>query len=234
VKRLAIIPARSGSKGLENKNIRELCGKPLVAYTIEAAIESGIFDKVMVSTDSLQYAEIAKAYGAEVPELRPPKLSSDNASSMDVILHCLMLYQNLGQDFEWVCLLQPTSPMRNENHIKEAFCLLNSQNANSVVSVCKCEHSPLWCNRIEKDLRIDHFLNEQVMNIPRQLLPQYYRLNGAIYVGSSNFVKNNNSFFGERTVAYIMDSKSSVDIDNDMDFEFVEFMMRRDEERGHE
>ena len=121
MKNIAIIPARSGSKGLPDKNIKELNRRPLIAYSIEAALNSGCFDTVMVSTDSEKYAEISRYYGAEVPFLRSEQTSSDSASSWDTVLEVLDRYESLGKTFDTFCLLQPTSPMRTADDIKSAY-----------------------------------------------------------------------------------------------------------------
>ena len=134
---IAIIPARSGSKGLKDKNIKELCGKPLFAYSIEAALKSSCFDEVMVSTDSEKYAEIARRYGASVPFLRSVSTSSDIASSWDMVDEVLAGYRDLGREFETFCLLQPTSPLRTAKDIIAAYKLYNDKASFSVVSVCE-------------------------------------------------------------------------------------------------
>lgn len=143
---LAIIPARSGSKGLPDKNIRILNGKPLLAYTIEAARDSGIFDEIMVSTDSLGYAKIAEEYGASVPFIRSEENAGDYANSWGGVSEVLEEYGKIGKNFNDFCLLQPTSLLRVGEDIRNAYDCFHSKNAVAVVSVCECEHSPLWCN----------------------------------------------------------------------------------------
>jgi CMP-N,N'-diacetyllegionaminic acid synthase len=143
---IAIIPARSGSKGLPDKNIRLLNGIPLMAYTIQAAKESGCFSEIHVSTDSPQYAQIASDFGAQTPFLRSMDTSSDTASSWDVVKEVLQEYEKRGKTFDKVMLLQPTSPLRNSNDIKECFNMMDSVSANSIISVCEMDHSPLWSN----------------------------------------------------------------------------------------
>lgn len=145
---IAIIPARSGSKGLPDKNIRPLNGKPLLAYSIEAALASGLFDTVHVSTDSERYADIARQYGADEPFLRSAETSSDTASSEDAIREVLRRYEEMGQRFDAFMLLQPTSPLRTADDIRAAFGVMEEKQAESVVSVCEVEHSPLWCNTL--------------------------------------------------------------------------------------
>ena len=148
---IAIIPARSGSKGLPDKNIKPLNGKPLLAYSIEAALASGMFDAVHVSTDSERYADIARQYGADEPFLRSAETSSDTASSEDAIREVLRRYEEMGQRFDAFMLLQPTSPLRTAGDIRAAFGVMEEKQAESVVSVCEMEHSPLWSNTLPPD-----------------------------------------------------------------------------------
>ncbi|WP_146777999.1 acylneuraminate cytidylyltransferase family protein [Methanococcus maripaludis] len=221
---LGIIPARSGSKGLKDKNILQLNGKPLIAYTIEAALKSGIFKDVIVSTDSEKYAKISRKYGAKVPFLRDCNLSSDHATSMDVILDVIEKMQKLGKTYDYAMLLQPTSPLRDEKDIINAYKILVEKNANSVVSVSEADHSPLLCNTLPEDLNLDDFLN--MKNISRrQDLPKYYRINGAIYVFKIDYLIKYKIFYHDKCYAYVMDKISSVDIDDIVDFKLAEVLL---------
>lgn len=150
MRNIAIIPARSGSKGLPDKNIKDLCGKPLMAYSIKAAIDSDIFDKVMVSTDSEEYAIIARKYGAEVPFFRSIATSSDEAATWDAVLEVLDGYERLGEEYDSFCLLQPTSPIRTSKDIKAAYKIYGRYQASAVVSMVELEHPLSWCGIIEK------------------------------------------------------------------------------------
>lgn len=223
---LAVIPARGGSKGVPNKNIRMLGDKPLIAYTIEAAIQSDIFEKVIVSTDSEKIAEEACKYGAEVPFIRPDDISGDLVSSDDVVLHALNFYKSKNIEFTEVCKLQPTSPRRNWKHLQEAYELFKSKEANYLVSVCECEHSPLWCGRLEGKWNMDNFIREEVKRACRQELPIYYRLNGAVYLGKTEEFYKSKNFLGAKCIAYIMDQIDSIDIDNELDFKMAEILMQ--------
>lgn len=227
---LAIIPARGGSKGIKDKNIINLKGKPLIAYTIEAAIESQVFDEIMVSTDSLKIAEISKSFGAKIPFLRPKELASDNAKTVDVIIHALNYYINQNIEFDYFMLLQPTSPLRNSKDIQNAVNLLFEKNANSIVSVCETEHSPLWSNTLPDDLSLANFIKQEVKNIPRQELPKYYRINGAIYISNVDFFISEKDFYGEKSYAYVMPPERSIDIDNLVDLKLVEILLGGDYE----
>lgn len=224
---LAVIPARGGSKGVPGKNIKELAGKPLIAYTIEAAIVSNIFEKVIVSTDDEKIAKIAMEYGADIPFMRPREISGDLVSSDDVILHAISFYHQKGIEYKEVCKLQPTSPLRKSKHLQEAYQLFREKEADFLVSVCECEHSPLWAGTIGKDLRLDEFIPEKVKRACRQDLPIYYRLNGAIYMAKTQSFCQNNNFLGKNSVAYIMNQEDSIDIDNELDFKMAEMIKGR-------
>lgn len=228
MKNIAIIPARSGSKGLPDKNIRELCGKPMLAYSIEAAKKSEKIDVVHVSTDSEYYAEIAREYGADVPFLRSVELSGDDATTWDAVRFVLKKYKELGQEFDVVTLLQPTSPLRTEEDIIEASNLYRLKSASAVVGVCEMEHSPLWSNTLSEDLCMDGFLSKAT-NVRRQKLDTYYRINGAIYMIDIQIILNRKEIYGERSYAYIMPKERSVDVDDLMDFKIAEMYMKERE-----
>lgn len=222
---LAIIPARSGSKGITDKNIKNLCGKPLIAYTIEAALRSGIFDNIIVSTDSLKYAEISKQYGANVPFLRTSELASDTASSIDVIVETIYKLNDMKLTYDYFILLQPTSPLRNENHIKEAVELLFSRGADSIISVCESEQSPLFIKSLNNVGSMHNFI-PIIKNVRRQDQESFYRLNGAIYVCEVNYFLKYRYFYGENSFAYIMKNIDSVDIDENLDFIIAESILK--------
>ncbi len=221
---LAIITARSGSKGIKDKNIKLLNGKPLMAYTIESARKSQFIDEVMVSTDSEIYAAIAKEYGAEVPFLRSRETSTDTASSKDVILEVLSEYNKRGKRYDQFVMLQPTSPLRTEQNIDRAFQLYWEKKADSVVSVCECEHSPLLSNTLHADCNMFGFI-ESENNVRRQDLKTYYRLNGAIYISKVSTFLQIQTFYGKNSYAYIMEQCQSIDIDSELDFKIAELFM---------
>ena len=224
MKNLAIIPARSGSKGLKDKNIKDLCGKPLIAYSIEAALNSNIFDEVMVSTDSKKYAEIAKAYGASVPFLRSNETATDKASSWDTVEEVLKKYKEAGKTFDTLCLLQPTSPLRTSEDIINAYNLYIEKSKFAVISVCEAEHSPLWCGHLPESGEFTDFINKEAMN-QRQSTGKFYRLNGAIYIINCDKFKTDRYFYQSGSFAYIMPQERSVDIDTELDFKMAEFLI---------
>lgn len=221
---LAIIPARSGSKGLKDKNIKELGGMPLLAHSVQAALKSGEFSHVMVSTDSEEYAKIAVECGAEVPFMRNASSASDAASSWDVVREVLENYQQMGITFDTVTLLQPTSPLRTAQDIQNAYGLFRERKATSVVAVCEMEHSPLWSNTLPEDLSMDGFLSNAT-NRQRQQLNTYYRINGSIYiVDVAHFLAGNN-IYGLGSFAYVMPAERSIDIDTALDFLIAETVL---------
>ena len=221
----AIIPARSGSKGLKDKNIKELNGKPLIGYSIDAAEKSGVFSEIMVSTDSNEYADIAVKFGASVPFLRSNKMSSDNSSSFDVIVEVLENYKKKGQIFDTVCLLQPTSPLRTSCDIVDAYKLIEKK-GDSVTSVCEVDHPIKWTMELQDDLSLNEF-NRQCEDVPRQKLGKYYRLNGAIYIRKVDYNEDEIKLLNNDDYAFIMDRGHSIDIDTQDDFDLAEFYMNR-------
>lgn len=221
---LAVIPARGGSKRLPRKNVLDLAGKPLIAWTIGAANNSKHIDHFVVSTDDQEISDVSKRYGAEVLT-RPDELATDRASSVDVVLHAI---ETQTQSYDYVILLQPTSPLRTAQHIDEAIELFFEKNANSVISVCETDHSPLWANTLPKDGNMGSFIREEVKGKRSQDLPIFFQLNGAIYIVNSTEFKQSKSFIqANNSYAYIMSKKDSVDIDTDLDFEFVSLLINK-------
>ena len=231
MKKIAIISARSGSKGVKDKNIRALAGKPLMAYSIEAALGSGLFDKVVVSTDSEEYAKIARAHGAEVPFLRSAETASDTASGWDVIKEVLRNYKEMfGEEFDMFTLLQPTSPLRTAEDVKKAYEIFVKNDADAVVSVCEMEHSPYWCNTLPADHCMNGFL-DRANDLPRQKLKTHYRLNGALYMVRVAPFMQGADIYNEKSYAYIMDTLISIDIDSELDFKLAETIIAAQAEK---
>ena len=198
MKNLALIQARSGSKGLPNKNIKELNGFPLMGYTIKAAIESCCFDEIMVSTDSLQYAEIAKKFGANVPFLRSDEMAQDNASTWDTVREVLTRYKELGKEFDYVALLQPTSPLRDADDIQEAFQKIQTAHIHNVVSITEVEHPVQWCFRLGNENLID----------------------------AKKIINADYNFYADYCYGFEMSREKSIDIDTALDFQIAETIMR--------
>lgn len=223
---LAIIPARSGSKGLKDKNIKELNGKPLIAYTIEAALKSGVFEDVVVSTDSEKYKKISEEYGAWVPFLRSSNLSRDNTSTNDVIEDILLKLKSIDKQYDSLMILQPTSPLRDEEDIKNSIKLFYDKKAKSVVSMCECDHSPLLTKALDGNMRLDGFLSNLKKN-RRQDFERFYRLNGAIYLIKVNYFFKYKDFYKKDSYAFIMNKLKSIDIDDIYDFKYAEFLIKQ-------
>lgn len=212
---LAIIPARGGSKGLPGKNIKILCGKPLIAWSIEAGLKSRYIDEVIVSSDDNEILSISENYGAEVLK-RPQEFASDTSSTFDAIKYSV---DKIDKKYDYIILLQPTSPIRNERHIDEAIELLEKKCADAIISVCEVDHSSLWTNTIPIDCSMNNFLRDEVKNKRSQDLEKYYRLNGAIYICKTDkFLQEESFFLKENIFAYKMERRVSVDIDEELDF----------------
>ena len=227
MKYLAIIPARSGSKGLKDKNIKLLNGKPLIAYTIEAALTTKIFEEVMVSTDSSYYAELSRQYGASVPFLRKEELAKDNTSSWDVVKQVLEDYKKMGIVFDKCVLLQPTSPLRTKDDITNAITLYQEKNAETVVSVCETEHPAQWCFTLEDGNSMINFSKSPYRNMRRQEIPKTYHEKGSIYiVDAKKIMEKDYDIYQNKCFAYIMSRKASMDIDNQEDFDRAEYYLK--------
>lgn len=214
MKRIAIIPARSGSKGLKDKNIIDLCGKSLIAYSIEAALETGLFDHVIVSTDSEHYAEIAQHYGAEVM-MRGEALSNDKATTFMVLED--ILKNRLQESIDYFVLLQPTSPLRTSKHITEAIEKFESkiEYFDFLVSMKEAEHAKVLVNPIDDDESLKYF-DTDFSNYRRQGYKDYSP-NGAIFIAKPDSYLEQKHFFGAKALSYIMSAEDSVDIDGALD-----------------
>ena len=220
---LAIIPARGGSKRLPGKNIKPLAGKPLIAWTIDAALKSKYIDRVVVSTDSIEIADVALKFGGEV-DMRPEELATDTSTSDEVIKYVVEKLESQKKFYDYVILLQPTSPLRTVTCIDSAFDKMISKNKKAVVSMSRCEHSPLLSNILPADESLSGFLPKHVKS-RSQDNPTYYRINGAIYIFSREFVGNIRDIYCNEGIAYISPCNSGVDIDTETDFKYVEFLV---------
>jgi CMP-N,N'-diacetyllegionaminic acid synthase len=224
---IAIIPARGGSKRLPRKNVLELNSKPLIAWSIEAGLESHYIDEVMVTTDDDEIAEVSKKYGATVPFKRPEKLADDYAARPEVIKHTIEFYQNeLGKQFDYLVFLQPTSPLRDANDIDNAIEFMFEKNGDAVVSVCELEHPIHWSGTLLEDKNMSKFLDNVAVQSRSQDLEKYYRLNGAIYICDvQKFLDEGCVFLKENIFAFEMAQEESVDIDTRLDFKIAEILM---------
>ena len=222
----ALIPARGGSKRLPRKNIKSLCGKPLIAWTIDVTKESKYIDSVVVSTDDFEIKEVAEKFGASVPFLRPESLSNDNASSFDVVKHAIE-FLNINKLNHLIVLLQPTSPLRTVKELDDALELFISKKASGVVSVSECEHSPLWTNTLPENLSMSGFIRSEVQGKRSQDLPKFYRLNGSIYIYKTEvLLEQNQIFYDENVYGFETSLETAVDIDTALDFLIAETIMK--------
>ena len=221
---LAIIPARSGSKGIEDKNIKDLNGKPLIAYSIEAAIKASIFDDIIVSTDSVKYAEVAKAFGASVPFIRSSELAQDNSSSIDVIAEVIEKLKHQEKEYDYFALLQPTSPLRTAEDIKGCINRLFELEADSIISMCECEHPIEWSTKFDDEKKC--LKKYYDLSGRRQDKKISYRLNGAIYLVSVDYFLKKRNLYSEASYAYIMSKEHSIDIDDIYDFKCAESFIK--------
>ena len=217
----ALIPARGGSKGIPRKNIKLIAGKPLIVWTIEAALRSSLLSAVVVSTDDLEIAEIARRAGAQVPFMRPPELAQDQTPGLDPVLHAL---DQLPQ-YDSVLLLQPTSPMRTTQDIDGCLNLVSEKKYPSVVSVTEADTHPYWAYRLNADETMVRFVDAAPI-ARRQDLPSAFALNGAMYFARADWLRSSGNLVGAGTVAYVMSKENSVDLDTPLDWKFAELLLK--------
>ena len=209
---LAIIPARGGSKGVPRKNIRDVAGKPLIAWTIEEAKKSEYIDRLVVSTDNQEIADIAVQWGGDVPFMRPAELALDDTPGISPVIHMLTTVQ---PEYDLVVLLQPTSPLRTVEDIDGAITLMVDRNAKACVSVVEPDKSPYWMYSLNNSGKLIPLLSGDYAC--RQDIPVAYALNGAVYVAESNWLVRMQTFVTDETVAFIMPKERSIDIDTNID-----------------
>ncbi|MCW8877879.1 MAG: acylneuraminate cytidylyltransferase family protein [Kangiellaceae bacterium] len=220
---LAIIPARGGSKGVKNKNIREVGGKPLINWTIEAGLGSKYIDRMILSSDDQKIISVAEDAKCEAPFVRPEYLSTDEAKSIDVVLHAV---EFVADHFDIVVLLQPTSPLRTSSDIDGALTKYIDTDAQAIVSVSAVEKSPYWMYQLqEPGDKIQPVVNLEEIPLRRQDAPECFALNGAIYVIDNNVLRNEQTFLPEDTRAYVMNQRSSIDIDTEEDLNYLKFVV---------
>lgn len=234
---LALIPARGGSKGVPRKNIRIVAGKPMIAYTIQAALEAtGVLDSIVVSTDDPEIADVARNYHAEVPFLRPSHLSGDQATTVPVIQHAVSFIESRSsQQLDWICLLQPTAPLRTAEDILGAINLAQSHpECDSVISVNRVLAThPALMKRIDGD-RLVPFSIPEIEGTRRQdYSPHAYMRNGAIYLTRRNVVMDEGSVWGKHIVPFVMPEERSANVDSELDLRLAELLLL-DREATHE
>lgn len=215
LKVLALIPARGGSKGVKDKNIISLAGKPLIAYTIEAAKKSIYINDIVVSTDSAKIATVALEYGAEVPFMRPQELATDTARTVDVVLNAIEQLEQLGRKYDILVLLQPTQPLRNTDDIDESIKLFVQENKKNVVTITDVIDSPILMRKIAKNGMLENLINVN-STIRRQDMPSFFKVNGCVYVNDIHTL-NKETSFNDNKIPYYMPKERSVDIDDVQD-----------------
>lgn len=217
---LAVIPARGGSKGVPRKNIRQVAGRPLIAWTIEAAKRSSYIDRLVLSTDDPEIIEVAKAWGCEVPFVRPAELAQDHTPGIEPVLHAL----DTLSGYHYVVLLQPTSPLRTTLDIDRCISLCDERNAHACVSVTEPRHHPHWMFTLDATQCLHPLVEQRASR--RQDLPELFALNGAVYVAIPANLRLSRSFIGENTVAYLMPAVRSIDIDSEDDMRLADCLLR--------
>lgn len=220
---IAIVPARGGSKGLPGKNIKNLLGKPMIAYTIEEALKSEYITEVIISTDCKEIEAVATKYGAKSPFLRPEYLATDSAKAIDNYIYTIdRLNKEFAYDIKDFVLLQPTSPLRTVEDIDKSIELFKDKNADSVVSYTEEHHPIVWHKYITEDGKFENIFEEKLLN--RQEIKKSYFPNGAVFVFDYRLIKQG-KYYSDNSYAYIMPRNRSVDVDTIEDFKYIEFLM---------
>ncbi len=219
---LAIIPARGGSKGLPHKNLIEVGGKPLLAWTIIEALKSRLIDRLILSSEDVEIIEIAKKWGCEIPFVRPSNLATDNATTAEVALHTL---KKLDDNYDYVVILQPTSPLRSYQDIDNCIEDCHHRNTSSCVTVSKAEKSPFWMYFLDNGNHMQAVIDTTNRPTRRQELPPAYALNGAVYVVKSECLQKTGKFIHKDTIAHIMPWERSIDIDTKTDLNIFRYLL---------
>lgn len=224
---LAIITARGGSKAIPRKNLQPLLGKPLIAYTIIEALKSQLLSRVILSSDDQEIIDIGEYFGAEAPFVRPAELATDDSPSIDTVKHALsFLEAKEGAKYDYIVLLQPTSPLRIVQDIDNALQKMLDLKADSVITVTEVgRYHPAKMKRLEKDRIVDIF-DPSLDFAPKQKLPPLFIRNGALYAAKEEVIWKKNSLRGDDCVASIMPPERSVDIDTRIDFKLAELLMK--------
>lgn len=228
MKVLGIIPARGGSKGVPRKNIKILCGKPLLAYTVESALAATRLSRVVLSTEDEEIAELGRDLGVEVPFMRPAELAEDITPTMPVVLHAVKTLERFGESFDAVCLLQPTNPLRRSADIDACIELLEDSGADSVVSVLPVPepYNPMWVYWKAKDGTLSLSSGEREPIVRRQELPRAFYRDGSVYVTRHAVLMEQGNLYGRSIQSYEMDTRYAVNIDTSNDWEKAEHMIR--------
>lgn len=224
---LAVIPARGGSKGLPGKNIRHLLDKPLIAWSINQVQESKYVDEIFVSTDSREIADVAEQYGVKVTDLRPEELSSDTASSMDVILYTIELLEKQDEVFDIVIMVEPTSPLREPEDIDKSIELLvNTDKAESVVGICEVEGAhPDFLIELNNNFLVPYVNKDFTVKRRQDITPMFF-FEGTVYTSFVNSIKSHKNFYHEKTIGYVVPKWKSFEVDDKLDFVVIEAILK--------
>ena len=224
---LAVITARGGSKAIPGKNVAQVGGKPLIAWTIEAALKAPSISRVIISTDDSEIARVSREWGGEVPFMRPPELAREDSPHVPVVLHAVEWVESHEEKHpDCVLLLQPTLPLRSKEDIENAAALLLEKRADSVVSVCPAPSHPYLIKRMTADGRLEAFIETPDRYLSRQTLPLAYALNGAIYLVRRDILVVSKTFYTDRTYAYVMPPERSLDIDTPWDLYVADLLLK--------
>ncbi len=224
---LAIIPARGGSKGVPRKNIRLVAGKPLIAWTIEAAKKSKYLDRIILSSEDEEIIKIAQHWNCEVPFIRPAELAQDHVTGIEPILHAI---ETIPEKYEYIVVLQPTCPLRIAEDIDGCIEKCIVQNGTVCVTVTKPDKSPYWMYSLDSEGKLKPIMKQKKTVLLRQQLEEVYALNGAVYAANTGWFLENKKFISDETVAYLMPKNRSLDIDTEFDLEICEILLMKRKE----
>lgn len=222
---LALIPARGGSKGIKDKNIIDLCGKPLITYSIECGLQSKYIDAVVVTTDNEKIAEVSLQHGARVPFLRPAEYAQDTSTTLVAVLHAIRTLEEMGETYDTHVLLQPTQPLRTSEDVDNAIEVYFSNGEEDLISVSPVSNHPVLMRTIGEDGKLHPVLN-YTADMRRQDMPPYYRIDGCIYINDIKRL-NDDSKFANNSIPYIMEPEHAVDIDELLDLEIAKYYLDR-------
>jgi CMP-N,N'-diacetyllegionaminic acid synthase len=219
---LAIITARGGSKGVLRKNLREIAGKPLIAWTIETAKKSRYIDRLILSSEDREIISVARSWSCEVPFVRPAELARDESPGLDAVLHAL---NAIPERYDYVILLQPTSPLRLAQDIDDCLETCLAHHAPACVTVTEVDQSPFWMYRLDASRLLVPLIGQKSLPVRRQDHPRVYILNGAVYVAQTTWLQQQRTFLTPATVAHIMPRERSLDVDTELDLKICESLM---------
>ena len=221
---LGVIPARGGSKGIPRKNIRDMAGKPLIGWAIDEGLKSRYVDRLVLSTDDQEIARVARDYGAEVPFMRPPELARDTSTGIDPVIHMI---DTLPEKYDYVVLLQPTSPLRTVEDIDGCIEQCIEHDADCCISMVEAATSPYYAFTLTRENRLKFVIEQDSYFTARQQLPKTYEPNGAVYVARCDWLRKTGKYLTGQTMAYIMPRERSLDVDDLFDFELCEMVLKK-------